>query len=92
VAEESSAAGVWHAILGMFVSQSRARIVHLCSKLSSAHKGDATCAAYYSQMKGFVDEMVAVGKHLDDEEIICYILARLNFEFNPFVEAFMAKT
>jgi hypothetical protein len=43
-------------------------------------------------MKGFTDEMAAVGKHLDDEEVITYILAGLDFEYNPFVEAFMVKT
>jgi hypothetical protein len=42
-------------------------------------------------MKDFADEMVAVGKHLVDEEIICYILTGLDFEFNPFVETFTAK-
>jgi hypothetical protein len=42
-------------------------------------------------MKGFVDEMAAAGKHLDDEEVICYILPGLDHEFNPFVEAFVAK-
>jgi hypothetical protein len=43
-------------------------------------------------MKGFIDEMVAVDKRLDDEDIISYILAGLDVDFNPFVEAFMAKT
>jgi hypothetical protein len=43
-------------------------------------------------MKGFADEMVAAGKRLDDEEVITYILAVLDFEYNPFVEAFTAKT
>jgi hypothetical protein len=43
-------------------------------------------------MKGFTDEMAECDKHLDDKEIICYILAGLNFELNPFIEVFMAKT
>jgi hypothetical protein len=47
---------------------------------------------YYSQLKGFADEMAVTGKRLDDEVIICYILIRPYFEFNPFVEAFTAKT
>jgi hypothetical protein len=92
VATETSAGGVWCAILVMPVSQSRARIVHPCSKLASMHKGDATSIAYYSQMKGFADEMVVASKRLDDEEIICYILVGLDIGFNPFVEAFTAKT
>jgi hypothetical protein len=77
----------------MFSSQSRVRIVHLRSKLSSSRKGDSTCtAAYYVQMKGFANEMAAINKRLEDEEVICYILAGLDVDFNPFIEAFTAKT
>jgi hypothetical protein len=43
-------------------------------------------------MKGFTDEMVVAGKRLEDEEVICYILAGLDHEFNPLVEAFVTKT
>jgi hypothetical protein len=66
--------------------------MHLHSKLSSTKKGDQSCAAYYSLMKGYADEMAATGKHLEDEDVICYILAGLNFKYNPFVESFTAKT
>jgi hypothetical protein len=31
-------------------------------------------------MKGFIDEMVAVDKRLDDEDIISYILAGLDVQ------------
>jgi hypothetical protein len=93
IATEPSVAGAWRAILRMFASQSRARIVHLRSKLSGTRKGESiSCATCYAKMKGFTDEMAAVGKHLDDEEVITYILAGLDFEYNPFVEAFMVKT
>jgi hypothetical protein len=46
----------------------------------------------YVQMKGFTNEMAAADKRLDDEEVISYILAGLDIDFNPFVEAFTAKT
>jgi hypothetical protein len=91
VATETSTADAWCTIVGMSSSQSRARVVHLRSKLTTTHKGDATCMTYYVQMKGFADEVVAAGKRLD-EEVICYILAGLDVDFNPFVVAFMAKT
>jgi hypothetical protein len=86
IAIETSVAGAWRVITGMFVPHSRAWIVHLRSKLAS------TCTAYYTMMKGFADEMAAAGKRLDDEDVICYILAGLDVDFNPFVEAFTAKT
>jgi uncharacterized membrane protein YgcG len=93
IAMETLAASAWRAILGMFSSQSWARIVHLRSMLSGTRKGESTtCVAYYTKMKGFADEMVAVGKRLDDEEVITYILIGLDFEYNSFVEAFTAKT
>jgi hypothetical protein len=43
-------------------------------------------------MKGYADEMDVAAKCLDDEEVICYILVGLVIDFNPFVEAFTAKT
>jgi hypothetical protein len=47
---------------------------------------------YYSLMKGFTDEMVAASKCIEDEDVICYILAGLDLEYNPFVEAITGKT
>jgi hypothetical protein len=85
VATETSAVGAWRAIIGMFASQSHAHIVHLRSKLASTLKGDSTCVAYYTHMTGYADEMVAAKKRLDDEEVITYILTRLDVNFNPFV-------
>jgi hypothetical protein len=76
----------------MFALQSGARMVHLRSKLARTRKGDTTCTAYYARMKGYADEMAAARKRLDDEEVITYILAGLDIEFNLFVEAFTAKT
>jgi hypothetical protein len=93
IATEPSAVRAWCAILGMFASQSRAWIIHLRSKMSGTRKGESTsCVAYYANMKGFTDKMVAAGERLDDEQVITYILAGLDFEYNPFVEAFTAKT
>jgi hypothetical protein len=88
---KASAGGAWRVITGMFASQSRARIAHLRSKLASTRKGDLTCTTYFTQMKGFADEMAAAGKHLDDEEVICYILVGLDVDFNSFIEAFTTK-
>jgi hypothetical protein len=92
IAVKMSTTSAWSAILGMFLSQSQAWIVHLRSKLSGTCKGESTTyAAYFSKMKGFTDEMETTRKCLDDDEVITYILAGLDFEYNPFVEAFIAK-
>jgi hypothetical protein len=67
VATKTPTAGAWRAILGMFVSHSRACIVHLRSKLNNTCKGHSTCLAYYAQMKGFLHG--GAGKQLDDERM-----------------------
>ena len=36
-------------------------------------------------MKSLANDMVAVGKCLEDEEIISYVLAGLDMDFNPIV-------
>jgi hypothetical protein len=61
VATETSTAGMWHTILGMFASQSRVCIVHLRSKLSRTRRGGGGT--------GFADKMAVPGKLLDDEEV-----------------------
>jgi hypothetical protein len=47
---------------------------------------------YYAHMKGFINEMAAADKRLEDEEVTCYILVGLDFDYNPFIEAITAKT
>jgi hypothetical protein len=43
-------------------------------------------------MKGFEDEMTSVGKPLEDEDFISYVLARLDHDYNSFVENVRGKT
>ena len=43
-------------------------------------------------MKSLADDMAAAGKRLEDEEIISYVLARLDMDFNPIVSVVAART
>jgi hypothetical protein len=45
---------------------------------------------YVSKMCGLGDEMTYAGKPLDDEEMVSYILAGLDIEFNSVVSAVLA--
>jgi hypothetical protein len=69
-----TAAQVWVAMHGMYASQSRARVMHLRTKLASTRKGDMSMANYFAKMKEYIDEMVAAGKKLDDDDVVSYIL------------------
>jgi hypothetical protein len=69
VASNTTAADMWVAISKTFASQSRARILHLRNQLVATKKGDMLVPAYFSTMRGYVDEMADVRKALDDDDI-----------------------
>ena len=43
-------------------------------------------------MKSLADDMAAAGKRLEDEEIISYVLAGLDMDFNPIVSVVATRT
>jgi hypothetical protein len=45
---------------------------------------------YITKKKSFADEMAPVGKSLEDEELVSYILVGLDFDSNPIVSAIVA--
>ncbi|KAK1603580.1 hypothetical protein QYE76_007635 [Lolium multiflorum] len=67
-----SAEEVWKAILEMFSSQSKARVVHLRTQLNQMRKENKTAAVYFNQIKTLADEMAAAGKPLDNDDVISY--------------------
>jgi hypothetical protein len=83
---------VWVVVHGMYVSQSRACVMHLRAKLASTRKGDMSMAVYFAKMKEYVDEMAAASNKLDNDDIVSYILTGLDAEYNGLVENVSAKT
>uniref|UniRef100_A0A0E0DCG4 Retrotransposon gag domain-containing protein n=1 Tax=Oryza meridionalis TaxID=40149 RepID=A0A0E0DCG4_9ORYZ len=74
---------VWQALERMYASQSRARVINTRLALATTQKGNLSVAQYVNKMKGYADEMASAGRRLDDEELVSYILAGLDIEFNP---------
>lgn len=60
--------------------------MHLRNKLATTRKGDLSCAAFFTKITGFVDDLAVAGKKVEDEDVISYILAGLDGTFNPFIE------
>jgi hypothetical protein len=83
-----SAAKVWKHIKTSFASQSHARVINTGMALATTQK--STVAEYVSKMKTLVDEMASADKKWDDEELSSYILAGLDFEYNPFASSIAA--
>jgi hypothetical protein len=53
--------------------------------LSTTKKGDMSVSKYVAKMKALADEMASAGKKLDDEDLISYILAGLDSDFDPVI-------
>ncbi|KAK1605844.1 hypothetical protein QYE76_029517 [Lolium multiflorum] len=88
---QSSSAGVWTAIMEMFSSQSKARVVQLRTQLNGTRKENKTATVYFNQIKTLADEMAAARKPLDTDDIVSYVLAGLQDEaYNGFVAAITA--
>lgn len=87
-----TAAEVWSALAEMFAAQMRAQTVSIRISLATAKKGSSSVAEYYSKMKCLADEMVAARKALGDEELVSYIITRLEEDYNPLVSAVLARS
>uniref|UniRef100_A0A0A9A673 Uncharacterized protein n=1 Tax=Arundo donax TaxID=35708 RepID=A0A0A9A673_ARUDO len=75
----------------MFSSVSKSRIVQIRAQLAREQKGDQSASAYFTKMTGFADELAAVDKQLEEEEVISYILMGLDSDYNPFVSSVVGK-
>jgi hypothetical protein len=43
-------------------------------QLATIQKGDLTAVDYFRKVKRLADTLAAIGKHLEDEEFISYLL------------------
>jgi len=92
VAMLDTSAKVWATIIDMFSSQSRARVTNLCITLANSQKGSMTTTAYFSKMKALADDLASAGKPIEDEELVSYILAGLDIDYNPLVSSICSCT
>jgi hypothetical protein len=72
-------------------SQSRAHVINVRMALSTSKKGDMAVRKYVTKMKSLADEMASAGKTLDDEELVSYILAGLDSDFDGVISTVSAK-
>lgn len=70
----------------------RARKGNTRITLATTHKGSMTISEYIIKLRMLGDEMEAVGKVLDDEDMVLYILAGLNIDFNLVASAIAARS
>jgi hypothetical protein len=73
-----------------YTSCSKARVVNTRMALATTQKRSMTISEYIAKMKSLADDMASVGKALEDEELFSYMMAELDFEYNPIVSAMVA--
>ena len=88
----TSSKAVWNALDDTFSSRSRARILQIRTQLATATKGSKTTTDYFHYIKRLTDELVVAGQPLNHDDIITYILAGLNHEYDSFVASISART
>ncbi|RVX16244.1 putative mitochondrial protein [Vitis vinifera] len=69
----TSAREVWSSLANKFASQSRTRVHHLKRKLQTLHQGSMKCTDFLEKAKLVSDELAAVGKPLEDDDLMSYI-------------------
>jgi hypothetical protein len=78
----TTTASTWVIIEGMFTSGTCAHSVNIRISLITE---------YVSKARTLADEMAIAGKKIDDEELISYILVRLDYEYNSVVSTLVAR-
>jgi hypothetical protein len=88
----SSTADAWSAINAMFKTASRTKAQHLREKLNDTKKLSLTADAYYTKMKSFASELSALGKPVEDDEMLGYLLHGLDKgEYNALITSVNAN-
>lgn len=91
VATTTTSAGAWKALEEMLSAHSKAQVTNLRMKLATLKKGSMTSSTYFTKMCSIKYELAAVGKVIDDDEMVHYILTGLDYEYNPFVSSVLGR-
>jgi hypothetical protein len=60
-------------------------------QLTTLQKGDLTAAEYFRKMKRLADTLAAIGKRLEDEEFISYLLRGLPSDYDSLVTSITTR-
>lgn len=83
---------VWKFLATKSTLPSCTRIAQLCLQLQTLQQGSKSCVEYVNFAKLLAHQLATVGKAIEDDELITYILGGLNPAFNPFVVSLSLAT
>jgi hypothetical protein len=90
IATTTSAIEAWKVLEQQLTSQTRASIVTTRMALAITRKGNLSVVEYLAKMQGLSNDMAAAGKPLDDEDLVQYILASLDEDYDYVVNSVLA--
>jgi hypothetical protein len=61
-------------------------------QLQNLQQGSLTCASYLTEAKFLADQLSAVGKPVDDDDLISFIIGGLNSTFTQFITSYSFYT
>jgi hypothetical protein len=88
----ASARDAWTTLEKSYASRSKARIMQIRMQLSTIQKKDLCIAEYFRKVKRLVDTLAAIGKRLEDEELITYMLRGLGPNYDPLITSITTRT
>jgi hypothetical protein len=92
IATATTAAQAWEKLEEQFTSQTRACAITTRMALATSRKGSLSVAGYLAKMQGLANDMAAVEKALDDEDLVQYILSGLDEDYDSVVNSVLAQT
>jgi hypothetical protein len=75
----------WTSLAAIYASESKSRVSHLKRQLQSLQQGRKTCIEYLKLAKELADELAAVRKPVEHDDLISFVVSGLNSLFNTFV-------
>jgi hypothetical protein len=88
----TSSAQAWRMLTDLYMSQSIARAINTRIALAMTKKLHLSVTDYYAKMCHYANELVATGAPLRDDELVAYILAGLDEDYNSVFTTIVART
>lgn len=85
IATCETAYDIWHTLEMHFLTDSKARVLHLRNLLQTTRKENLSINDYILKMKEFAGSLTASGVNISDEELLLYVLDGLGPEYDAVV-------